>query len=209
MKTAEDKKEPCVTSGIVFGTTDTASILNDISKTGAVLDVADGTLKFCEHASVDDLFSISIELPDNVVSSIVEQEQLDNIGLEISISSLDEDTTNVYTQLTTASGRVETDIPLETGRYELSAKIGYEHLEGSPKKVLVLPASPEFDGIRCGNLLSISNENRSLTSISDYKSWSSACTTRMVTCTGSSILMVRIDRTLFGDIVLSACSSSN
>ena len=54
MKTAADKEEPCVTSGIVFGKTDTTSILNDISKTGAVLDVADGTLKCPDKASVND-----------------------------------------------------------------------------------------------------------------------------------------------------------
>ena len=131
MKTAADKEEPCVTSGIVFGKTDTTSILNDISKTGAVLDVADGTLKCPDKASVNDHLSISIELPESVVSSTVEQEQLDNIRFEILMTGLDENTTNVFTQLTPASGGLQTERnPLQTGHFSVSAKIWLFPSEG-------------------------------------------------------------------------------
>ena len=207
MKTAEDEKEPCSTSGIVFGTTDTVSLLNDISKTGAVLDVADGTLKCPDQGSLNDHLSISIELPESEYSSTVEQEQLDDIGLEISISSPDDDTTNLCIQLTPASGRIQAEhIPLQTGRYNISAKIGCVHLKGSPQK-LVVSATPRFDGNRCGSLLNITNDGRSLNTTGG--SYRSACTTPMVTDAGSSTLKVMIDKTALGDIYLSACSSSN
>ena len=207
MKTAEDEKEPCVTSGIVFGTTDTTSLLNDISKTGAVLDVADGTLKCFGHAHVSDHFSMSIELPDSIVASDVAQEQLANIGLEILVSSLDEDTTNVCTRLTPVPGRIQAEhIPLQAGCYNVSAKIGCVPLKGSPQK-LVVSATQSFDGNRCGSALSITNDGRSLSCTS--VGYTSACTTPMVTGTGSSTLTVRIDNTSNGHIFLSACSSCN
>ena len=209
MKTAEDEKEPCVTSGIVFGTTDTTSLLNDISKTGEVLDVADGTLKCPAQGSVNDHLSISIELPESEYSSTVEQEQLDDIGLEISISSPDDDTSNVCIQLTPASGRIQAEHnPLQTGRYNISAKIGCVHLKGSPQK-LVVSATPKFDGNRCGSQMNITNDGRTLNITGTSGSYRSACTTPMVTDAGSSTLKVRIDRTTNGSIFLSACSSSN
>ncbi|XP_065187297.1 E3 ubiquitin-protein ligase TRIM71-like [Sycon ciliatum] len=209
MKTAEDEKEPCVTSGIVFGTTDTTSLLNDISKTGAVADVADGTLKSPDNALLNDHLNISIELPDSAVPSIVEQEQLENIGLEISISGLDEDTTTMCTQLTPATGKIQArNTPLQTGHYNISAKIGCVHLKGSPQR-LVVSATPRFDGNRCGSRLIITNDGRSLSNTSAGGGWSSACTTPMATDTGSSTLKVRIDKTASGHIFLSACSSSN
>ena len=209
MKTAEDEKEPCSTSGIVFGTTETTSLLNDISKTGAVLDVADGTLKCPAQGSVNEHLSISIELPESEYSSTVEQEQLDDIGLEISISSPDEDTTNVCTQLTPASEHIQAEyIPLQTGRYNISAKIGCVHLKGSPQK-LVVSATPKFDGDWCGSRLNITNDGHSLNMTGAGGSYRSACTTPMVTDTGSSTLKVMIDKTAIGSIFLSACSSSN
>ena len=212
MKTAEDEKKPCVTSGIVFGTTDTASLLNDIIKTGAVLDVADGTLKCRDQACVNDHISISIELPENAISSVMEQDQLDNIGLEISISDPDEDTTNVCTQLTPASGRIQTErTPLQAVHYNISARIGCVHLKGSPQKLVVsaMVTSETFDGNRCCSRMNITNDGRSLSKTSGSSGWSSACTTPMVTGTGRSTLKVTIDKITYGDIFLSACSSSN
>ncbi|XP_065185894.1 uncharacterized protein LOC135816691 [Sycon ciliatum] len=214
MKTAEDEKEPCVTCGIVFGMTDTTSLLKDISKTGAVLDVADGTLKCHDKAGVNDHISISIELPENAISSVMEQDQLDNIGLEISISDPDEDTTNVCTQLTPASGRIQTErIALQTGHYNISAKIGCVHLKGSPQKLVVSATnvtSKTFDGNRCGSRVNITNDGRSLSKTSGTGGfWSYALTAPMVTGSGSSTLKVTIDKTASGNIFLSACSSSN
>ncbi|XP_065192433.1 uncharacterized protein LOC135823518 [Sycon ciliatum] len=209
MKTAEKEKEPCATSGIVFGMTDTTSLLNDISKTGAVLDVADGTLKCPDEALVNEHPDISIQLPDSAVSSISEQEQLNNIGLEISISGVDENTTNVCTQLTPATGQIQTlHTALQTGHYNISAKIGCVHLKGSPQK-LVVSAAPTFDGNRSASSLSISHDGHSLSKTSAGGSWLSSCTTPMVTCTGSSTLKVMIDQTQDGSILLSACSSTS
>ena len=62
-----------------------------------------------------------------------------------------------------------------------------------------------FDGARRGRRVIITNDGHSLSSTS--QGLSSACTTSMVTGTGSSTLKARIDKTLFGDILLSACSS--
>ena len=212
METAEDEKEPCVTSGIVFGTTDTASLLNDISKTGAVLDVADGTLKCHDQAGVNDHISISIELPENAISSVMEQDQLDNIGLEISISDPDEDTTNVCTQLTPASGRIQTErTPLQAGHYNISARIGCVHLKGSPQKLVVsaMVTSEKFDGNRCGSRMNITDDGHSLSKTGASSGWASTCTTPIVTGTGRSTLKVTIDKTACASIFLSACSSSN
>eukprot|EP00117_Sycon_ciliatum_P025239 scpid81980/ scgid20988/ len=210
MKTAEDEKEPCVTSGIVFGTTDTTSLLNDISKTGAVLDVADGTLKCPDEALVNEHPDISIQLPDSAVSSISEQEQLNNIGLEISISGLDEDTTNVCMQLTPATGQIQArHTPLQTGHYNISAKIGCVHLKGSPQKLVVSATntSEKFDGNRCGSRLNITDDGHSLSKTGADCGWASTCTTPMGTGTGCSTLKVKIDKAQRGKVFLSACSS--
>ena len=87
-------------------------------ESGAVLDVADGTLKCRDQACINDHSNISIELPDSDVPSIVQQEQLDYIGLEISISGPDEVITNVCTKLTPGPGQIQTrHTPLRTGYF--------------------------------------------------------------------------------------------
>ena len=146
MKAAEDEREPCVTSGIVFGTTDTSSLLNDISKAGTVLDVADGTLKCPKQACVNDHLRISIELPASAVSSTIKQEQLDSLGLEISISGLYDNTRIVCTRLELASGRIQTErIRLAAGRYNISAKIGCGRLNGCPLELEVWIPYYDYD----------------------------------------------------------------
>eukprot|EP00117_Sycon_ciliatum_P027865 scpid106639/ scgid22535/ len=87
--------------------------------------------------------------------------------------------------------------------------IGYRHLQGSPQQLVVTATAiqPLFDNSRCGSSVNISNDGHTLSSTGG--GYRSACTTPMVTDTGSSTLKVRIDNTLHGHIFLSACSSRN
>ncbi|XP_065187280.1 E3 ubiquitin-protein ligase TRIM71-like [Sycon ciliatum] len=222
MRTAEEDKVPCVSSGLVFASTDITQLLNDIGKSGAVLDVADHAVLDCPDKSMthdDVILTVCMtSSPDAVPASAtttpsysVSQDHLDNIGLEISVCNLDvDDFPSVRTRCESLPGRVEIGHDrLAAGRYSVSAMIGNRHIQGSPQQLIVAstPIRPLFDNSRCGSGLKITNDGRTLSK--GGGSWSSACTTPMVTDTGSSTLKVTIDKTGYGDIFLSACSSSN
>ena len=230
MRTTEEDKVPCVSSGLVFSSTDITQLLNDIGKPGTVLDVADHAVLDCPDKSMthdDVILTVGMtSSPDAVPASAtntpsysVSQDQLDNIGLEISVCNLDsDDFPSVRTRCESLPGRVEIGHDrLAAGRYSVSAIIGNRHIQGSPQQLIVhvastpstpsTPSQPLFDSSRCGSGLKISNDGRTLSK--GGGGWSSACTTPMLTGTGSSTLKVTIDETRLGDIFLSACSSSN
>ena len=224
-RTAEEEKVPCVSSGLVFASTDITQLLNDIGKSGTVLDVADHAVLDCpDKATTRDDVILTVDMTsslDAVPASATNsppcsesQDQLDNIGLEISVCNLDvDDFPSVRTRCESLPGRVEVGHDrLAAGRYSVSAMIGNRHIQGSPQQLIVTStpstsSQPLFDNSRCGRALSITNDGRTLSNTSD--GWSSACTTPMVTGTGSSTLTVTIDKTRLGDIFLSACSSSS
>ena len=225
MRTAEEDKVPCVSSGLVFGSTDITQLLNDIGKSGTVLDVADHAVLDCpDKATTRDDVILTVDITsshtaDAVLASVtnipacsVSQDQLDNIGLEISVCNLDvDDFPSVHPRCESLPGSVEIGHDrFQAGRYCVSAMIGYRHLQGSPQQLTLTPTAsqPLFDNSRCGRGLKITNDGRTLSTGSTDDAWSSACTTPMLTDTGSSTLKVRIDKTAAGHMFLSACSSS-
>ncbi|XP_065186058.1 E3 ubiquitin-protein ligase TRIM71-like [Sycon ciliatum] len=224
MRTAEEDKVPYVSSGLVFASTDITQLLNDIGKSGTVLDIADHAVLDCpDKATTRDNVILSVGITSshtvdaatasatNTPACSVSQDQLDNIGLEISVCSLGNDEFSaVRNRCESLPGRLEIGHDrLAAGRYCVSAIIGYRHLQDSPQqlKIISTPSQPLFDNSRCGSGLKITNDGRTLSKTgSGHRS---ACTTPMVTDTGSSTLKVRIDKTQHGNIFLSACSSSN
>ncbi|XP_065176345.1 E3 ubiquitin-protein ligase TRIM71-like [Sycon ciliatum] len=212
-QTANAKKKPCVSSGIVFGPTDYKQLLGGIRKAGTVRDIAESTLKCPRYASVHGQWRISIDLSDGGVPSTVEQEQLDNIGLEISISNYSKSTSSASTRTPVAPGPgcVRTaNNPVQTpGHYRISAKIGGVDLKGSPHDLALLTTQTFDDAGRCSSDLGISNEGRSLAITGTASRWASGCTAPMIAETGTSTLKVKINKTRSGNIFLSACSSSS
>eukprot|EP00117_Sycon_ciliatum_P017758 scpid67952/ scgid16631/ len=229
MRTAEEDKVPCVSSGLVFASTDITQLLNDIGKSGTVLDVADHAVLDCpDKATTHDDVILSVGITSshtvdaatasatNTPACSVSQDQLDNIGLEISVCSLGNDEFSaVRNRCESLPGRVEIGHDrLAAGRYSVSAMIGNRHIQGSPQQLIVTStpstsSQPLFDSSRCGGGLKITNDGRTLSTGSTDDAWSSACTTPMVTGTGSNTLKVRIDKTAGGNIFVSACSSSD
>eukprot|EP00117_Sycon_ciliatum_P047663 scpid70728/ scgid3138/ len=153
MRTAEEDKVPCVSSGLVFASTDITQLLNDIGKSGTVLDVADHAVLDCpDKATTHDDVILSVGITSshtvdaatasatNTPACSVSQDQLDNIGLEIAVSNLnkDDEFPAVRTRCKSLPGRVEIGCDrLQPGRYSVSAMIGYRHLQGSPQQLLV------------------------------------------------------------------------
>ena len=226
IRTAEEDTVPCVSSGLVFGSTDITQLLNDIGKSGTVLDVADHAVLDCpDKATTHDDVTLSVRITSshtvdaasasatNTPVCSVSQDQLDNIGLEISVFSLHNDEFSaVLSRCESLPGRVEIGHDrLAAGRYRVSAMIGNRHLQGSPQQLVVIsPASqPLFDNNRCGSGLKITNDGRTLRCTTRGGDWSSACTVPMVTDAGSSTLKVRIDKTRCDELCLYACSSSS
>eukprot|EP00117_Sycon_ciliatum_P034330 scpid70666/ scgid0090/ len=236
MRTAEEDKVPCVSSGLVFASTDITQLLNDIGKSGTVLDVADHAVLDCpEDVTTHDDVTLTVEVmssptADAVTESAtsissavrritipvcsVSRDQLDSVGLEISVRNLDDDGEfhPVRTRFESLPGCVEMGFDrLQAGTYSVSATIGCRHLQGSPQQLTLTPTAsqPLFDSSRCGGGLKITNDGRTLSTGSTDDAWSSACTTPMVTGTGSNTLKVRIDKTAGGNIFVSACSSSD
>ena len=222
MRTAEEDTVPCVSSGLVFASTDITQLLNDIGKSGTVLDVADHAVLDCpDKATTHDDVILRVEMTSsptaatasttNTPACSVSQDQLDNIGLEISVGNLGNDEFSAMRNCCESlPGRVEIGHDrLTAGRYCVSAMIGNRHLQGSPQRLVVTSTArqPLFDTSRCGSSLRITNDGRTLSTTGG--SWLSACTTPMVTDTGSSTLKVTIDKTDHGNMFLSACSSSN
>eukprot|EP00117_Sycon_ciliatum_P044921 scpid44175/ scgid3802/ Eukaryotic translation initiation factor 4 gamma 3; eIF-4-gamma II len=162
MRTAEEDKVPCVSSGLVFASTDITQLLNDIGKSGTVLDVADHAVLDCpEDVTTHDDVTLTVEVmssptADAVTESAtsissavrritipvcsVSRDQLDSVGLEISVRNLDDDGEfhPVRTRFESLPGCVEMGFDrLQAGTYSVSATIGCRHLQGSPQQLMV------------------------------------------------------------------------
>ncbi|XP_065187292.1 E3 ubiquitin-protein ligase TRIM33-like isoform X2 [Sycon ciliatum] len=162
MRTAEEDTVPCVSSGLVFASTDITQLLNDIGKSGTVLDVADHAVLNCpEDVTTHDDVTLTVEVmssptDDAVTESAtsissavrritipvcsVSRDQLDSVGLEISVRNLDDDGEfhPVRTRFESLPGCVEMGFDrLQAGTYSVSATIGCRHLQGSPQQLLV------------------------------------------------------------------------
>ena len=162
MRTAEEDTVPCVSSGLMFASTDITQLLNDIGKSGTVLDVADHAVLNCpEDVTTHDDVTLTVEVMSsptddavtesatsisNAVRRItipvcsVSRDQLDSVGLEISVRNLDDDGEfhPVRTRFESLPGRVEIGYDrLQAGAYSVSAMIGCRHLQGSPQLLLV------------------------------------------------------------------------
>eukprot|EP00117_Sycon_ciliatum_P033770 scpid67548/ scgid25913/ Protein wech; Protein dappled len=215
MKAVAEDSEPCTSSGIVFGSTDTDQLLDGVRKSGAVLDVADAELKCPDagRAVVGEGAAFVIELPascDVSSSATLDQDEIDNIRLEVSITNLQDHTSTICTperECKPGCVRIKSS-PLTAGKYRVSAKVGGRPLQGSPHE-LEVSSTPVFETSRCGSRVQILDNGRALLSNSDRKgSWSAACTRPMVAQACSSTVKVSIDRTKEGRIFLCACSSS-
>eukprot|EP00117_Sycon_ciliatum_P013537 scpid37697/ scgid14164/ len=168
MRTAEEDKVPCVSSGLVFASTDITQLLNDIGKSGTVLDVADHAVLDCpDKATTHDDVILSVGITSshtvdaatasatNTPACSVSQDQLDNIGLEISVCSLGNDEFSaVRNRCESLPGRVEIGHDrLAAGRYSVSAMIGNRHIQGSPQQLIVhvasTPSTPSTPSALC------------------------------------------------------------
>ncbi|XP_065187581.1 E3 ubiquitin-protein ligase TRIM71-like [Sycon ciliatum] len=171
IRMAEEDNVPCVSSGLVFASTDLTQLLNDIGKSGAVLDIADHAVLECpDKATTRDDVILSVAMTPshtanaatasatNTPAGSVSQDQLDNIGLEIAVSNLnkDDEFPAVRTRCKSLPGRVEIGCDrLQAGCYSVSAMIGYRHLQGSPQQLRVTTTATN-DG---HSLRRTSNEN--------------------------------------------------
>ncbi|XP_065187329.1 E3 ubiquitin-protein ligase TRIM71-like [Sycon ciliatum] len=70
MRTAEVDTVPCVSSGLVFGSTDITQLLNDIGKSGTVLDVADHAVLDCpDKATTRDDVILTVEMTSSLTAA--------------------------------------------------------------------------------------------------------------------------------------------
>ena len=229
IKTTEVEGEPCAAGGIVFFSTYTTELQNDIEKCGAVLDVVDCAVLECPDKVTthdDVVLRLQLDVFTDIASSadtttvapcitplaiVVNQAQLANIAIRVTVKSCDdEDVLSLDTLCESLPGHVQIDQgSLPAGLHTVAATVAGCHLQGSPHSLLVSAMTkPVFDAARCSRRLAIEGGGASVKCITFTIAHASVCTTPISMHMGSTTTQkVRIDRALNGNIFLSACAS--